>query len=140
MSASGIAARKRAAARSFCALSSGGSVASSSSVGILAPATARHRSLWRAVLMDRLGYVSEREGRQIVSDLIKLRDLSDNCWNVDDMYILTDTLDQAQELQRIQEEEQWLAGNVTVIENQQELSRALGSFPASGFIISFWWD
>jgi hypothetical protein len=100
----------------------------------------RHRSLWRAVLMDRLGHVSEHEGRQTVSDLIKLRDLSENCWNVDDMYILTDTLDQAQELQRIQEEEQWLADNVTVIENQQELSRALGSFPASGFIVSFWWD
>ena len=64
----------------------------------------RHRSLWRAVLMDRLGHVSERDGRQTMWDLIKLRDLSHNDWNVDDMYILTDTLDQARELERIQEE------------------------------------
>jgi len=100
----------------------------------------RHRALWRAVLMDRLGYVSGRDGEQTISDLIKLRDLHANNWNVDDMYILTDTLEQARELERIQEEEQWLADNVTLIENEQARSRALGCFPASGYIISFWWD
>src|SRR6266478_6162978 len=62
----------------------------------------RHRSLWRAVLMDRLGYVSDLDGTQSVSDLIKLRDLPHNDWNVDDMYILPDTLDQARSLPHIQ--------------------------------------
>jgi hypothetical protein len=90
--------------------------------------------------MDRLGYVCELDGRQTVSDLIKLRDLPRNHWNVDDMYILTDTLEQARELERIQEEERWLADNVTLIENEQDRGHALGSYPAPGYIISFWWD
>src|SRR5258708_7624536 len=57
----------------------------------------QHRSLWRAVLMDRSGGM----------DLIKLRDLPDNYWNVDELFIMTDTYSQAYELQRIAEEEQW---------------------------------
>ena len=98
----------------------------------------RHRSLWRAVLMDRLGFVSENHGSQW--GLIKLRDLPTNRWNVDDLYILTDTLDQARQLQQIAEDEQWEADNVTLLENEQERAHALGSFPPPGFIIAFWWD
>src|SRR5437764_284351 len=40
-----------------------------------------HRKLWRAVLMDRLGFIS-RDGHHW--GLIKLRDLPGNTWNVDD--------------------------------------------------------
>ena len=98
----------------------------------------RHRALWQAVLMDRLGFVAE-EGSPMNWGLIKLRDLPANHWNVDDLYILTETLEQAREFQRIAEEEDWQADNVTLLENEQERTHALGtSHP--GYIISFWWD
>jgi len=98
----------------------------------------RHRKLWRAALMDRLGFVSEKHGSGW--GLIKLRDLPQNYWNVDDLFILTDTLDQARELERIAEEEDWKADNVTLLQNEDERGRQLGQFPPSGYIISFWWD
>lgn len=97
----------------------------------------RHRKLWRAVLMDRLGFVAEKGG----SDwgLIKLRDLHLNTWNVDDLFILTDTLEDAHELERIATEEDWKADNTQVIQNLDERTRSLGtSHP--GFLVSFWWD
>ena len=97
----------------------------------------RHRHLWRAAMMDRLGFIAENGLHNW--GLIKLRDLPGNLWNVDDLYILTDTLDQAAELQRIAEEEQWLADNVEIIENEDERARALGTSDP-GYVISFWWD
>lgn len=97
----------------------------------------RYRGLWRAVLMDRLGFVTENG--QNHWELIKLRDLSGNRWNVDDLYILTDTLEQARELQRIAEAEAWEADNVEVMEDRDERARALGTSDP-GYIISFWWD
>jgi hypothetical protein len=89
----------------------------------------RHRSLWRAVLMDRSGGL----------DLIKLRDLSDNYWNVDELFIMTDTYSQACELQRIAEDEQWQADTTQLTESESARSRALGT-SQPGFIVSFWWD
>jgi len=97
----------------------------------------RHRSLWRAVIMDRLGFVSEDGSSNW--GLIKLRDLPGNRWNVDDLIILTESLDQAQNLQRIAEDEQWQADNVTLMENESERSHALGT-SQPGYVISFWFD
>jgi hypothetical protein len=98
----------------------------------------RHRALWQAVLMDRLGFVSEGESGQHWG-LIKLRDLPRNHWNVDDMFILTESIGQARELQRIAEEEQWQADNVTLMEDESARTRALGT-SSPGYIVSFWWD
>jgi hypothetical protein len=89
----------------------------------------QHRSLWRAVLMDRTGGF----------DLIKLRDLPDNCSNVDELFIMTDTYSQAYELQRIAEDEQWQADTTQLIESESARSSALGT-SQPGFIVSFWWD
>lgn len=93
----------------------------------------RHRGLWRAVLMDRLGIVAQDGG------LIKLRDLPGNLWNVDDLYVLTDTLQQARELQQIAEDEEWKADTVQIMENKDERCRALGTSDPR-YVISFWWD
>ncbi len=98
----------------------------------------RHRALWKAVLMDRLGFVTEDESA-INWGLIKLRDLPRNTWNVDDLFILTDSIAQARELQRIAEEEQWEADNVTLVENRDQRAQSLGT-SEPGYIISFWWD
>lgn len=88
----------------------------------------RHRALWKGVLMDRRG------------DLIKLRDLPDNYWNVDELFIMTDTLDQAQQLERIAEEEDWQADAVQVHSNESERVDELGTTDDPGYLISFWWD
>ena len=97
----------------------------------------RHRSLWLAVFMDRLGYVSEAGGSNW--GLIKLRDLPQNHWNVDDLFVLTQTAEQAHELKRIAEDEDWQADNCTIIENREERSRLLGTSDPQ-FVIDFWWD
>jgi hypothetical protein len=97
----------------------------------------RHRELWQAVLMDRLGFISEKHGSNW--ELIKLRDLPGNIWNVDDLYILTESLQQARELEQIAQAEDWQADNVQIMENEEERSRALGT-SEPGYVISFWWD
>jgi hypothetical protein len=98
----------------------------------------RHRPLWQAVMMDRLGFVTE-EDSVCHWGLIKLRDLPRNRWNVDDLFILTDSIERARELQKIAEDEQWQADNVRLIENESERMEALGmSHP--GYIVSLWWD
>ena len=58
----------------------------------------RHRDLWLAALLDRPGVANYAEpGRLLISGLIKLRDLSDNFWNADTLFVLTQTHVQARE-------------------------------------------
>jgi hypothetical protein len=97
----------------------------------------QHRSLWEAVLMDRPGILS-RDGTSN-SGLIKLRDLSSNYWNVDYLFILTQTLQQAQEIARIAEQEEWLADEISIWEDEKKRSYALGTSDP-GYIVSLWWD
>src|SRR5712691_6426965 len=68
----------------------------------------KHRHLWLAVLLDRPGIANYAEpGPLLMAGLIKLRDLADNIWNADTLFILTRTHAQARELARIIEEEDW---------------------------------
>jgi hypothetical protein len=68
----------------------------------------KHRDLWLAVLLDRPGVANYAEPSfLLMSGLIKLRDLPDNFWNADTLYILTATHAQAEELARIAEDEDW---------------------------------
>ena len=48
-----------------------------------------HKDLWRGVVMDRAGYSFREQPSGEVIDLIKLRDIEDDYWNVDTLYILT---------------------------------------------------
>src|SRR5260370_42315709 len=51
----------------------------------------KHRSLWLAVLLDQPGLPNYAEpGHLLTSGLIKLRDLPDNIWNVDKLFIMTE--------------------------------------------------
>jgi hypothetical protein len=64
----------------------------------------KHRELWLAVLLDRQGIANfEEPGWLLMSGLIKLRDLDQNIWNADKLFVLK--RDQARELARIAEEE-----------------------------------
>jgi hypothetical protein len=52
----------------------------------------KHRHLWLAALLDRPGVPNYTEpGFFLTAGLIKLRDLPDNFWNADTLFILTRT-------------------------------------------------
>src|SRR5207302_6012768 len=78
----------------------------------------RHRHLWLAVLLDRPGFPDyTKPGGLLRSGLIKLRDLPENHWNADTLFVLTPTSEAARELARIIEEEDW-GGMVRVYERE----------------------
>lgn len=100
----------------------------------------RHRDLWRAVLLDRPGIPNYAEPTfLLISGLIKLRDIPDNFWNADSLFISTRSHADAQELARIIEEEEW-GGEVQVYEDQSEIDRALGIGRLEYGLLSVWWD
>jgi hypothetical protein len=100
----------------------------------------KHRHLWLAVLLDRQGVPNYAEpGPLLTSGLIKLRDLPQNIWNADTLFILTKTHDQAQEFARIAEEEDW-SGEVHVYEDQRDIDTATGTGRRGYGLVSVWWD
>ena len=99
-----------------------------------------HRSLWRAVLLDRPGVPNYTEPTTLLmSGLIKLRDLEENIWNADTLYVLTPTRADAIELARIAEEEDW-GGEPYVIKDLAEIHRALGTGRQEFGLLRIWWD
>jgi hypothetical protein len=100
----------------------------------------RHRELWSAVLLDRQGLANyAKPSRLLMSGLIKLRDLPDNLWNADTLFVLTENHAQARDLAQIAEEEDW-GGEVYVYENQDEIDRALGTGRDEFGLLTIWWD
>lgn len=100
----------------------------------------QHRDLWLAALLDRPGVPNYAEpGLLLTAGLIKLRDLPDNYWNADTLFVLTRTHEQARQLARIAEEEDW-GGEVQVFDDQQEIDRALGTGRQEYGLMSVWWD
>ena len=99
----------------------------------------KHRDLWVAVLLDRLGVPNYAEsGRLLMAGLIKLRDLPDNFWNADTLFVLTPTRQKAEELARLIEQEDW-GGEVYIYDKQDEIDRCsarvvknMGSCPSGG--------
>jgi hypothetical protein len=102
----------------------------------------RRRDLWRGVVMDRACFVPApgEDGRepQLVIDLIKLRDIGSGHWNVDTLFILTDSQRDA-EWDRLMST--WSADEVGGIEGE-EAEAALGvcPLPAGTKIRTVWWD
>lgn len=100
----------------------------------------RHRDLWLAALLDRPGVANYAEpGLLLMSGLIKLRDLPDNFWNADTLFILTPTRQAADQLAGIAEDED-RGGEVVVYKNQDEIDRALGMGRQEYGLLSIWWD
>lgn len=107
----------------------------------IAASLLRHRDLWLAVLLDRPGLANfDEPASLLMAGLIKLRDLPDNLWNADTLFILTRTSEQARRWERIIQEEDWVADVVRVCENQRELSHALGTGRPEFGLVSVWWD
>ena len=100
----------------------------------------QHRHLWRAALLDRPGVPNYAEPSHLLTaGLIKLRDLPDNLWNADTLFLLTPTRRAAEELARLLEEEDW-GGEVHVCKDQAETDRALGTGRQEYGLLSVWWD
>ena len=100
----------------------------------------KRRDLWLAALLDRPGVPNYVEQPHLLTcGLIELRDLPQNIWNADTLFILTRTRAQARELARIAEEEDW-AGQIELHEDQHEVDNALGSGRREYGLLSIWWD
>lgn len=96
-----------------------------------------HRDLWVGAILDRL-YVWENTPRHLpLMMMIKLRDLEDDFWNADTLYVLCRGRENLDQLQNIADAE-W-GGEVRIHDDPQELSRALGALD-DYFILSVWWD
>ncbi len=95
----------------------------------------KNQDLWEAVLFDSL--FTSQPGQLPIGGLIKLRDLSQNHWNVDTLYILSPDMARARQLAEMAED--W-GGMVHVYESQDEVVRALGSSGITSVIVSIWWD
>ncbi len=100
----------------------------------------RHRSLWKSVLLDRLGQLSpKRPGNLPISGLIKLRDLEDNIWNADHLFVLTHTPEGARELCAVFEEAH-MGAMPDVHDDLEETDMALGTGRQVYGLLTVWWD
>ena len=84
-----------------------------------------HREWWEAVLMDAS------------AGLVKLRDLADNFWNVDTLYILATNERSARRLAELGE--RWLADSVAVYD-EEETNWELGGGIEQQRLVTMWWD
>src|SRR5581483_3470736 len=101
----------------------------------------RHRDLWQAVLLDRPGVPNYQKPRHLLTlGLIKLRDLDDNLWNADQLFILTAKREQAVQLARHIEDEDWGGEKPIVYQDQEEIDSALGVGRQEYGLLSIWWD
>lgn len=83
------------------------------------------REWWEAVLMDTS------------AGLVKLRDLGDNFWNVDTLYILATSEANASRLAKLGEK--WAADSVTVYD-EEETDWELGGGIEEQRLVTMWWD
>jgi hypothetical protein len=100
----------------------------------------QRRHLWRAALLDRPGVPNCAEpSHLLMAGLIKFRDLPDNLWNADTLFLLTPTRREAEQLAQLAEEDDW-GGEVHVYKDQAETDRALGTGRREYGLLSVWWD
>ena len=100
----------------------------------------KHRRLWLAVLLDRPGVPNyARPGFLLTAGLIKLRDLPDNLWNADTLFVLTPTKAAAEQLAKVAETDDW-GGEVQVYTDQEDIDSALGTGRQPFGLMSVWWD
>jgi hypothetical protein len=92
-----------------------------------------HRADWQAVLFDTYALV----GGSGLSGLIKLRDMAEDFYNVDTLYILAVDEAAAQRLAALAEP--WLADTV-VIHDQNETDDHLGGCDGNLRVVMMWWD
>jgi len=75
----------------------------------------------------------------LTAGLIKLRDLPDNLWNADTLFILTPSREAAERLKMVIDAEDW-GGETVVHSDQEETNRSLGTGREEYGLLSVWWD
>lgn len=96
---------------------------------------AAHPDLWEAVMID--SFCFSNPGKLPTIGLIKLRDLPENFWNADSLYLLTPDLKAAHALLPIVEK--W-GGMALLHDDLDDVQRALGGTGRDQAVISVWWD
>jgi hypothetical protein len=94
-----------------------------------------HPELWEAAMMDTFCF--SNSGKLPRIGLIKLRDLPENFWNADSLYILTPDVASARALVEIAEH--W-GGMVLLHDDLEEVQGALGGTGHDQAVVSVWWD
>lgn len=94
-----------------------------------------HRDLWEAVMMDTFCF--SNPGKLPRIGLLKLRDLPENFWNADSLYILTPDVERARILAPIAET--W-GGMVLLHDDWNDVQSALGGTGGDQAVLSVWWD
>jgi hypothetical protein len=97
----------------------------------------QHRDLWEAVVMDRLAI--SHPGRLPTLGLMKLRDCAKDDWNVDTLYILTPSRDDAERIAEVFRTRCW-GGMVDVHSEPEEVDSALGGAKTGQAVVTIWWD
>src|SRR6202521_5585725 len=99
----------------------------------------KHRAYWQAVLLDQPGLANyEKPPHLLTMGLIKLRDLDDNIWNADKLFVLTAKREQAVQLARIIEKEDWGGEKPILYNDQEEIDSALGVGRQEYGVLSIW--
>ena len=100
----------------------------------------RHRDLWEAALLDRPGLVDYTRPRRLLTmGLLKLRDLAENYWNADTLFVLTPSPESATTLMQVAEREEW-GGMARTIEDCDEIERAVCTDGDKKGLLVIWWD
>jgi hypothetical protein len=97
----------------------------------------QHKDLWESAMLDRFCF--SNPGRLPSIGLIKLRDLADDFWNADTLYILTPNVEAAKKLSKIIKRAEW-GGMMQLHTDQKDIDSALGSGREERAVISIWWD
>lgn len=93
-----------------------------------------NKELWRGAVMGREGYAKAAYASTI--DLISLRDIEDDCWNVSTIFILVDN-DKAEAM--VELAKTWSADEVDILD-EKEAQSALGCGNSGRSVIRIWWD
>ena len=99
----------------------------------------RHRDLWRACLFRSDG-LPPKDGAMLgAMSLFNLRDIPDDRWNADSLYVSCDTADQARAVLELAKADRWHADATALHDDALQVSSTLAdSGPAA--VAEFWWD
>jgi hypothetical protein len=114
------------------------SVASDSEVEEFIRLLLESQHLWRGLIIDRLG-INEGGFWLQPSSMIKLRNIHQNYWNADTLFVLCPNRDAAEELKNRFPLDRF-AVMIDIKDDPKEINSALGGSDKGLVILQFWWD
>ena len=105
----------------------------------IAASLVENSNLWVSFLLDRPGVPDFPHADLLIGGLIRLRDIPDNFWNADKLFILTPSQEAAEAMAQIAEKEDW-AGDVRVHKDQDRINRSVGDWYEGYGLVTVWWD